>query len=213
MKKKKKVKFKEEDKNMAKNWKVGEAVRAIQAGNKEDILDIGRRFPLFANLAAQINEAGATLLDCVPEYCSARKIESVLKDGVQESTEDEGAEDAVEEAKPAKKAEKKAPAKKAAKKEEVEEDEDDSLESKSAKELFEMCKAAGLKVKAKQDKAVYIEALNAANEDAEDEEEDWGDSEEEEEAPKKDKKAPAKAAEKKKPAKKAEEDDDEDWEV
>lgn len=200
---------------MAKNWKVGEAVRAIKSGNKEDILDIGRRFPLFANLAAQVNEAGVTLLDCVPEYCSARKIESVLKDGVQES-EDEGTEEeAKEEAKPVKKAadkDKKAPAKKAAKKAEKEEDDEDSLESKSAKELFEMCKEAGLKVKPKQDKSVYIEALKASDEDAEDEEDDWDESEDEEEAPKKaEKKTPAKA-DKKKPAKKDEEEDD-DWDV
>lgn len=199
---------------MAKNWKVGEAVKAIKAGNKEDILDIGRRFPLFANLAAQVNEAGIALLECVPEYCSARKIESVLKDGVQESSEDEGAEEEVEEkeepkAKSAKKAtEKKAAPKKAAK---VEEEEDDSLESKSAKELFEMCKEAGLKVKPKQDKSVYIEALNAANETA-DEEDDWDESEEEEEPKKPAKKAAAKPA-KKAAAKKEAEDEDDDWEV
>lgn len=193
---------------MAKNWKVGEAVRAIQSGNKEDIMDIGRRFPLFANLAAQVNEAGVALLDCVPEYCSARKIESVLKGDVQETPETE-TEEEVEE-KPAKKApakeEKKAPAKKAAKKVEEDDADDDSLESKSAKELFEMCKEAGLKVKPKQDKAVYIKALKDA-EEVEDTEEDW---EEEEETPKK---APAKkAAAKKAPAKKAEDDDD-DWDV
>lgn len=196
---------------MAKNWKVGEAVRAIQAGNKEDILDIGRRFPLFANLAAQVNEAGVAMLDCVPDYCTARKIESVLKGDVQESaeTDDEGAEEETPAKKAPAKAEKKAPAKKAAKKAD-EEDDDDSLESKSAKELFEMCKEAGLKVKPKQDKSVYIEALNAANEDA-DEEDDW-DEEEEEPAPKK---APAKAKAKpaaKKAAKK-DDDDDDDWEV
>lgn len=185
---------------MAKNWKVGEAVRAIKEGNKEDILDIGRRFPLFANLAAQVNDAGATLLDCVPEYCSARKIESVLKGDVQES-EDEGTEEtpAPEKKVPAK----KSPAKKEAKKEE------DSLESKSAKELFDMCKEAGLKVKPKQDKSVYIEALNADNEDA-NEDEEWGE-ESEEETPKK----PAKKAKPtpKKAAKKEEEDDDDDWDV
>lgn len=199
---------------MAKNWKVGEAVKAIQAGNKEDILDIGRRFPLFANLAAQVNEAGVSLLECVPEYCSARKIESVLKGDVQDSTEDDAADEEEEKEVP-KKAEKKAakPAKKVAKKEEEDEEEDgnDSLESKSAKELFEMCKEAGLKVKPKQDKSVYIEALNAANNDADDEEDDW--EEEEEEAPKKPaKKAAAKPA--KKAAKKdEEEDDDDDWSV
>lgn len=197
---------------MAKNWKFGEAVRAIQAGNKEDIIDLGRRFPLFSNLAAQVNEAGMALIDCVPDYCTARKIESVLKGDVQEAAEgeDEGAEDEAPAKKAPAKAEKKAPAKKAAKKAEEEED---SLESKSAKELFDMCKEAGLKVKSKQDKSVYIEALKAANEDAEDEEEeDWGD-EEEEEAPKK---APAKGKAKpaaKKAPKKDEDDDDDDWEV
>lgn len=194
---------------MAKNWKFGEAVRAIQAGNKEDIIDLGRRFPLFSNLAAQVNEAGMALIDCVPDYCTARKIESVLKGDVQEAAE--GEDEAPAKKAPAK-AEKKAPAKKAAKKAEEEEDDEDSLESKSAKELFDMCKEAGLKVKPKQDKSVYIEALKAANEDAEDEEEeDWGD-EEEEEAPKK---APAKGKAKPaaKKAPKKDEDDDDDWEV
>lgn len=199
---------------MAKNWKFGEAVRAIQAGNKEDIIDLGRRFPLFSNLAAQVNEAGMALIDCVPDYCTARKIESVLKGDVQEAAEgeDEGAEDEAPAKKAPAKDEKKAPAKKAAKKAEEEEDDEDSLESKSAKELFDMCKEAGLKVKPKQDKSVYIEALKAANEDAEDEEEEgWGD-EEEEEAPKK---APAKGKAKPaaKKAPKKDEDDDDDWEV
>lgn len=192
---------------MAKNWKVGEAVRAIQAGNKEDIMDIGRRFPLFANLAAQVNEAGVAMLDCVPEYCTARKIESVLKGDVQESGD--GEDEAAEEEAPAKKPEKeekKAPVKKAAAKKE---ESGDDLESKSAKELFDMCKEAGLKVKPKQDKSVYIEALKAANADA-DNDDDWGD-EEEEEAPAK--KTPAKKAPAKKAAAKKEEEDDDDWEV
>ena len=195
---------------MAKNWKLGEAVRAIKAGNKEDIVDLGRRFPLFSNLAAQVNEAGMAIIDCVPDYCTARKIESVLKGDVQEAAEgeDEGAEEEAHEKKAPEKTEKKAPAKKAAKKAE---DDDDSLESKSAKELFDMCKEAGLKVKPKQDKSVYIEALKAAKDDAEEEEEDWGD-EEEEEAPKK---APAKGKAKPaaKKAPKKDEDDDDDWEV
>lgn len=200
---------------MAKNWKVGEAVRAIQAGNKEDILDIGRRFPLFANLAAQVNEAGTKMLDCVPDYCTARKIESVLKGDVQET---EGDDDAVEEEAPApkkapakaEKVEKKAP-KKAAKKEEVVEDEEDGddLGSKSAKELFKMCKDKGIKVKPGLDKAAYIKALNDAEAKADDEE-DW--DEEEEETPAK--KAPAKAEKAgKKAPKKSEDEEDDDWDV
>ena len=182
---------------MAKNWKVGEAVKAIKSGNKADILDIGRRFPLFANLAAQLNDAGVQLLDCIPEYVSARKLESVLKGDVQPTEEEEETE--VEE-KPAKK---KAPAKtKASKKEE-----EDEYSGKSAKELYDMCKDAGLKVKPKQTKEVYIEALKSAENEVE-EDDDWGD--EEEEAPKK----PAKkTAKKKAPKKEVEEDDDDDWEV
>lgn len=198
---------------MAKNWKFGEAVRAIQAGNKEDIQDLGRRFPLFSNLAAQVNEAGMALIDCVPDYCTARKIESVLKGDVQETegAEDDGAEDEApakaEKKAPAKKEAKKAPAKKA-----KDEDEDgDDLESKSAKELFAMCQDAGLKVKPKQDKAVYIKALKDAEAKAADDEEDWDDEEEETPAPKK---APAKAEKAgKKAPKKAEEDEDDDWDV
>lgn len=182
---------------MAKNWKVGEAVKAVKSGNKADILDIGRRFPLFANLAAQLNDAGVQLLDCIPEYVSARKLESVLKGDVQPTEEEEETE--VEE-KPAKK---KAPAKtKASKKEE-----EDEYSGKSAKELYDMCKEAGLKVKPKQTKEVYIEALKSAENEVE-EDDDWGD--EEEEAPKK----PAKkTAKKKAPKKEVEEDDDDDWEV
>ena len=103
---------------MAKNWKLGEAVRAIQAGNKEDIVDLGRRFPLFSNLAAQVNEAGMAIIDCVPDYCTARKIESVLKGDVQEAAEGEGEGEGAEEEAPAK----KAPAKKAAKEEDDDED-------------------------------------------------------------------------------------------
>ena len=183
---------------MAKNWKVGEAVKAIKSGNKADILDIGRRFPLFANLAAQLNDAGVQLLDCIPEYVSARKLESVLKGDVQPTEEEEETE--VEE-KPAKK---KAPAKAKASKKEVEEDE---YSGKSAKELYDMCKDAGLKVKPKQTKEVYIEALKSAENEVE-EDDDWGD--EEEETPKK----PAKkTAKKKAPKKEVEEDDDDDWEV
>lgn len=192
---------------MAKNWKVGEAVRAIQAGNKADIMDIGRRFPLFSNLAAQLNEAGIQMLECVPDYCTARKIESVLKGDVTVTEEETEAEEVKEE--PVKEEPKpKRTAKAKAKK--VEKKDEDGLEGKTAKELYDMCKEAGLKVKPKQDKAVYIDALNSAKAKAEEveEDDDWGDEEEEE--PKKPaKKAPKKAA---KP-KKVEEEDDDDWDI
>lgn len=133
---------------MAKNWKVGEAVRAIMAGNKEDILDIGRRFPLFLNLASQTNEAGAKILDCVPDYVTARKIESVLKG---DATTDEGGEDAGEAG------DEKAETKKTEKAAEKKGD----YTGKSPKELYELCKSRGLKVETKQPAEVYIKALKA----------------------------------------------------
>lgn len=190
---------------MAKNWKVGEAVRAIQAGNKEDILDIGRRFPLFLNLASQVNEAGAKLLDCVPDYCTARKIEATLK-GEVESTSNEEVEDAEEKETPKE-------AKKAAKA-------SNPYEGKSAKELFNLCKERKIDVEAKQPAEVYIKALlkddeakaKAAAKPAKpakpvpppappkkDEDDDWDD---EEEAPKKETKKAEKV-----------EDDDEEWDI
>lgn len=152
---------------MAKNWKVGEAVRAIMSGNKEDILDIGRRFPLFLNLASQTNEAGAKLLDCVPDYVTARKIEAVLKGDV---TSDEGGEDTgdVGEEKT-----EKAKTKKTEKK--------DEYTGKSPKELYELCKSRGLKVEAKKPAEVYIKALKdddakkAKAEAAKKEDDDWED--------------------------------------
>ena len=66
---------------------------------------------MFLNLASQVNEAGALLIDCVPDYCTARKIESVLKGEVTEKAEVEETEE--EEETPKKKPAKKAPAKKA----------------------------------------------------------------------------------------------------
>lgn len=190
---------------MARNWKLGEAVVAIQTGSKEDKMDIGRRFPLFSMLAAQLNEAGIEILQCVPDYVTARKIESVLKGDAQDV--EDGAPDDEQDEKPSKSAKEK-PAKgkgKGKKAEAEEEDEDDTedgdeYESKSAKELFDLCKEKGLKVKPKQDKSVYIEALKAAESESEDED-DW----EEEDKPAKGK---GKGKGKAKPK-----DDDDDWDI
>lgn len=91
--------------------------------------------------------------------------------------------------------------------------EDDEYAGKSAKELFNMCKERKIKVQPRQASRVYIEALKAADAEAEEAEDDgddegWGD-EEAEEAPK------AKSAGKssKKAAAKKEDDDEEDWDI
>jgi len=130
---------------MAKNWKVGEAVRAIQAGNKEDILDIGRRFPLFAVLAGQTNEPGAKLLDAIPDYVTARKMESVLKGETEDSGEDADT-DKEEEAPKEKEKEKK-------------EEKKDAYAGKSAKELYKMCQDRKIECETKQAPEAYIKLL------------------------------------------------------
>lgn len=148
---------------MAKNWNVREFAEAYSLGGdarKEAIFDAGRRFPLTANLVSSIMATGGAeyfkeFLAACPDWMTMRKIEGVLKDGINVSEEAEAetveeteapkvekkprgkkakATEAVEEAeeeKPAKKAKKEKPAKKAkkpAKVEEPEEEEDDDSE-------------------------------------------------------------------------------------
>lgn len=99
---------------------------------------------------------------------------------------------------------------------EDEDEAEDEYAGKTAKELFELCKKRGIKVKPKQKADVYIDFLKKADEEAAaeeaDEEDDWGDEEPEEEKPAKKQSVKPKAAAKKAPAK-AEEDDDDDWDI
>lgn len=202
---------------MAKNWTVAEAAKEIINGSKEAIVDIGRRFPL-ATVA--ITKAGSNALDVLNafNFVTVRKLESILKDGVEvlESEDDEEIEDPVKDEKPAKEkkvAEKKDDQPKARgrkKKEEPamnepEESDDEDYESMSEVELFKLCKSKGIKAAPKQKKQYYLDLLNPADEDSED---DWDEEEEDEKPAKKtSKKAPAKKS------KKAAEDEDDDWDI
>jgi hypothetical protein len=200
---------------MAKNWKVGEAARAVQSGDKEATLDIGKRFPLFAVLVAQTNEAGLKLLDVVPDYVSARKIEMGLKGETEPATEDKDEDDedkTPDEKKPA--AKDKKPAKKAEEDDEDEGSDDEGEQDYSemkAKELLALCEKRGIKVKDtyKGDKkylAKQLEKYDAEAADGNDEDEE----EEKSAKPKKDDKKPGKKEGSKKPSKKVEEDDEDD---
>ena len=69
---------------MAKNWKVFEVVREIQANNPDVIFDCGRRFPLFTAYASSGNVEGLIrILEATPDHLTVRKVESVLKENVQ----------------------------------------------------------------------------------------------------------------------------------
>jgi len=209
---------------MAKNWKPGEAAEAVKESKVSDILDLGRRFPLFATTVAAATagdvESMIKILDALPEYCTVRKIESALKG--EASDDDAGENDGDEDA------EKEKPAKteKAGKLTKA------GLMKKSPKELMTLAKAAEIEIMStKKFKAMdgdeKKEALVAAilkaqaaakdddGEDAEDEkpaksgkakdkakDDDWDDEDGEDEKPKKGGKEKAKAK-----------DDDDDWDI
>lgn len=199
---------------MAKNWSVSEAVEAINNGDKESIVDIGRRFPLLLNsVKGALAGEKQSFLDFVaalPEYDTANKINKRMKDGVEvsEDADADDEEDAAEEKKPVKKAAGK-DAKKAKEEESVDDDEVDYSEM-DAKELFTLCKERGIKVPTKKPAKYYIGLLEKADAEDADDEEDWDEEEEEKPVKKADKKSEKKPARK---AKKEEQDDDEEWDI
>lgn len=196
---------------MATNWTLSQALAKITEGtDKAAIQDIGRRFPLTTVALAEIgkNAGAAKIIGALPSHITARKIESVLKDGVEQDSDSDVEDTEDEEETPKKEAKK--PAKKAAK-EKTEEDAKDEEEDDPVA-LYKKCKKAGLKVAPKKSAKYYKDQLakaEAAEEDADDD--DWDDDEEDE------KPAPKKASAKK-PAKKAEpesedDEDDDEWDI
>ena len=202
---------------MAKNWTIGEAAEAILSGNKEDIIDIGRRFPLVLNAVSLMgkNEGGMAIIGAIPQHITARKVESILKDGVTVS-EDEIEDPKELEVEEPKKETKKRATKKTVK-EEVDTDSDaDDYEDMSEVELFKLCKSKGIKAAPKKDKDYYIDLLTNSDDDE--------DEEPEEKPVKKTKKAEkpvAKKTKKEAPINKPvveddddeDEDEDEDWDI
>jgi len=183
---------------MAKNWRPGDALDVIRAGeDKEAIADICRRFPMFAINAT--SEAGLIeLIKAIPSHISARQINKGLIEGVEPyEYEDEAPPEEKEEKaskskkdKKDKKEKQEKPAgkksKKASKKEDVEEDEwDDEDETTedgpdfskmSQSELKEAAKELGCKIKKGMTKADVVAMLEKAAgkaEDDEDDEDDW----------------------------------------
>ena len=128
---------------MATNWTLSQALAKITEGtDKAAIQDIGRRFPLTAVALAEIgnNVGAAKIIGAVPSHITARKIESVLKDGVEQDS-DADVEDTEDEDEAPKKEAKK-PVKKTAKAKTEEDAEDDEEDDPVA--LYKKCKKAGL---------------------------------------------------------------------
>lgn len=168
---------------MAKNYTLKEAANIIAEGKKKDeIVDIGRRFPLLAvSLTSVIAQAKDNFLDFInymPDHITANKINSAMKADVDEAEVEDDSEEV--EAETPKKAEK--PAKKAEKK--VDKEASGDYDSISGTKLYEMIKEAGkikdLKTKGfgtkKADLVAYLNEnpLDGADDDAEEEAEDAG---------------------------------------
>ena len=64
---------------MAKNWTIGEAFKAVLEGDKEGILDVGKRFPLSCVMLAKVNAEAAVIFDA-SSACKAKGSGLVISD-------------------------------------------------------------------------------------------------------------------------------------
>lgn len=79
---------------MAKNYTFNEAVKIIAKGTDlEAITDIGRRYPVLAHkiavVAAKAGEEFVDLMDYMPDYLTANKVNAAIKAGITESDSDD----------------------------------------------------------------------------------------------------------------------------
>lgn len=192
---------------MAKNWNAYEAAKELYGTNKENIEEIGSRYPLFTRTVAMANSLYLLdLLSAIPKV-TARVVETGLKTNEDNDIVDAEAED-VTEVQAEKSETKKASVKKT--KEEPDESDED-YESMSAKDLYALCCKRGISSMCKsRKKDALIELLekldngeiepakkkatakvepkkatkSAKKEEPEEaEDDDWGDEDEEESDP------------------------------
>jgi hypothetical protein len=141
---------------MAKNYTFAEAVRIINAGtDMESITDIGRRYPILmhkvATVCAKAGDAFVDLMSYMPEYLTANKVNTALKnaagaDTEAEDTDNVGEPDTNDEAT-----------------EETTETGAQDFESMSGKELWDLLGKAGKRKLAKSTKkADLVEACKQA---------------------------------------------------
>lgn len=191
---------------MAKNWSAYEAAKEIYGNNKENIAEIGSRFPLFARTVALAdNEYLLDILKALSAKVTARVVETGLKDMETEEPELDVPQ------------EEEAPKKGKAKKQDAEEQEDEwsddeeeesTYESMTAKDLYALCCKRGIssmcksrkkdelikllekldngeiepskgKGKAKEEKKTTSKKVVKKEEPVEEEDDDWGEDEEE----------------------------------
>lgn len=141
---------------MVINWSAYEAAKELYGNNKENIQDIGSRFPLFARTVSLMNsDYLLDILKALPKV-TARVVETGLKD-----MEIDECIDMEEEAEETPKTEGSKKMEKKSKQKESNEDEND-YESMTSKELYNLCCERGISSKCKsRSKNALIDILVA----------------------------------------------------
>lgn len=165
---------------MATNWSAYDAAKEILGENKENIIEIGSRYPLFARTIALIgDDLVLDILAAIPKT-TARVIETGLKEAQGADMEDEV--DAVEEepkakAKTSVKGSQKATKEKAEKADEFDRED---FEKMKATDLYKLCCERGLSGKCKsRSKAALIAVLMGEEPEESVADDDWDEAEEE----------------------------------
>jgi hypothetical protein len=141
---------------MAKNYTFAEAVRIINAGtDMESITDIGRRYPILmhktATVCAKAGDAFVDLMSYMPEYLTANKVNTALKNAAGDAAEAEDTEADADESTETEATE------------ETTEAGAQDFESMSAKQMWDMLGKAGKRKLAKSTKkADLVEACKQA---------------------------------------------------
>lgn len=125
---------------MATNWSAYEAAKEIMGNNKENIAEIGSRFPLFTRtVACANNDYLLDILKALPKV-TARVVETGLKE-----MESDSVEDIAEEAEAPKKEKKTPKSKQPVQDDWDEEDETESeYDGMTGKELYALCCERGI---------------------------------------------------------------------
>ena len=136
---------------MAKNWTAYEAAKEIVEGkNKENICEIGSRYPMLTREVAVAGDKILVILKALPKV-TARVLETGLKDGVEMNEQEEVEEET---------------------KESETEEEDFDYTDMTAANLYKMCCARGISSKCKsRKKDALIELLEKFDRGELDEEE------------------------------------------
>lgn len=171
---------------MAVNYTPKQLFDVIVDGTDIDALtDIGRRYPLLSVKLAKLDHVApqvSEILGALPEYLSARKMEKTLRGGASVSDDTDVEDEAPAEKEPVeeKPAPKKRGRKPKAKVEEPVEDEQDEggkYDGMPAPKLFQECKKRGIKAAPKKPAKYYIDLLEKADsepeDDSADDDENW----------------------------------------